>query len=118
MAVTTSVFPNMNTFSHGPEFCVLYRKLRSTCQSQKRETLVNRYHTICSEIEAKPEDYCPRNITTDFGNLFGNLLQCIVLKKRKLMKIASSVLLIKIASKKTEISLKYIKNKMDMYFSL
>ena len=74
MAVTTSVFPNMNTFSHGPEFCVLYRKLRSTCQSQKRETLVNRYHTICSEIEAKPEDYCPRNITTDFGNLFGNLL--------------------------------------------
>ena len=69
MAVTTSVFPNMNTFSHGPEFCVLYRKLRSTCQSQKRATLVNRYHTICSEIEAKPEDYCPRNITNDFGKI-------------------------------------------------
>jgi len=35
----------------------------------KRATLVNRYHTICSEIEAKPEDYCPRNITNDFAEL-------------------------------------------------
>ena len=69
MAVTTSVFPNMNTFSHGPEFCVLYRKLRSTCQSHKRATLVNRYETICSEIESKPEEYCPKNFTRDFGKI-------------------------------------------------
>ena len=69
MAVTTSVFPNMNTFSHGPEFCVLYRKLRSTCQSHKRPVLVERYETICSEIEAKPEEYCPKNFTRDFGKI-------------------------------------------------
>ena len=32
MAVTTSVFPNLNTFTLGPEFCALYRKLLSTCR--------------------------------------------------------------------------------------
>ena len=69
MAVTTSVFPNMNTFSHGPEFCVLYRKLRSTCQSHKNATLVARYPTICSEILYKPEEYCPKNFTRDFGKI-------------------------------------------------
>ncbi len=43
MAVTTSVFPNLNTFSLGPEFCVLYRKLLSTCATYKRVTLAERY---------------------------------------------------------------------------
>ena len=69
MAVTQSIFPNMNTFSHGPEFCVLYRKLRSTCQSHKRDTLVARYTTICSEIESKPKEYCPKNFTRDFAKI-------------------------------------------------
>ncbi len=43
MAVTTSVFPNLNTFSLGPEFCVLHRKLKSTCSTYKRVTLTERY---------------------------------------------------------------------------
>ena len=55
MAVTTSVFPNLNTFSHGPEYCVLFRKLQSTCKSHKRATLMSRYDNICNAIESTPK---------------------------------------------------------------
>ena len=59
MAVTTSVFPNLNTFMHGPEFCVLFRKLVSTCQSHKRATLTKRYPKLCQILEDNPKQFCP-----------------------------------------------------------
>lgn len=58
MAVTTSVFPNLNTFTHGPEFCVLFRKLRSTCKTHKRATLTERYPDLCEAIENNHENIC------------------------------------------------------------
>ncbi len=63
MAVTTSVFPNLNTFSHGPEFCVLFWKLQSTCKTHKRATLTERYPTLCATLESKPDLIC-----SDFVN--------------------------------------------------
>ena len=53
MAVTTSVFPNRNTFAQGDEYCTLFHKLRSTCGTQKRSTLNSRYPNLCQLIEKK-----------------------------------------------------------------
>jgi hypothetical protein len=58
MAVTTSVFPNLNTFTHGPEFCVLFRKLQSTCHTSKSATLSERYPKLCKSLEANPNKIC------------------------------------------------------------
>ena len=58
MAVTTSVFPNLNTFRHGPEFCELFRKLKSTCSSHKRATLTNRYPKLCETLENDTSTLC------------------------------------------------------------
>ena len=43
MAVTTSVFPNLNTFRLSTELCVLFRKLLSTCATYKQVTINERY---------------------------------------------------------------------------
>ena len=58
MAVTTSAFPNLNTFMHGPEFCVLFRKLKSTCQSHKKAMLTARYPKLCQFIENNQRQFC------------------------------------------------------------
>ena len=61
MAVTTSVFPNLNTFRLGPEFCILFRKLISTCKTHKRATLSERYPDLCQIIELNAKNVCQKN---------------------------------------------------------
>ena len=61
MAVTTSVFPNLNTFRLGPEFCILFRKLISTCKTHKRATLSERYPDLCQIIEVNAKNVCQKN---------------------------------------------------------
>lgn len=61
MAVTTSVFPNLNTFRLGPEFCSLFRKLQSTCNTHKRATLTERYPDLCSSLEINPKQICQKD---------------------------------------------------------
>ncbi len=58
MSVTTSVFPNLNTFANGPEFCVLFWKLLSTCETQKRVTLEDRYPDICRLLQRQKGNLC------------------------------------------------------------
>ncbi|TRY76559.1 hypothetical protein TCAL_05309 [Tigriopus californicus] len=58
MAVTTSVFPNQNTFTLGPEFCILYQKLLSTCRTKKNVTLEERYPNICSLVFRNESRLC------------------------------------------------------------
>lgn len=60
MAVTTSVFPNLNTFRLGPEFCILFHKLESTCRTHKRATLTERYPDLCESLEENPKQICQR----------------------------------------------------------
>ncbi len=64
MAVTTSVFPNLNTFTLGPEFCTLFNKLAVTCKSSKGVTLNERYENLCHLIKQKESvpRYCPENL--------------------------------------------------------
>lgn len=86
MAVTTSVFPNLNTFMLGPEFCILYRKLvgfqpsphlftpiknlcsssfqLSTCETFKKVTLEERYTGICALLQKRRSNVC-KNDSTD-----------------------------------------------------
>ena len=61
MAVTTSVFPNLNTFRLGPELCILFRKLISTCKTHKRATLSERYPDLCQIIEVNAKNVCQKN---------------------------------------------------------
>ena len=58
MAVTSSVFPNLNTFRQGPEFCILFQKLESTCQTHKWATLTERYPELCKSLESNPKKIC------------------------------------------------------------
>ena len=52
-AVTTSTFPNMHTFLRGPEFCLMVRKLKSSCRTSKNVTLEEQYPRLCSLIGEK-----------------------------------------------------------------
>ena len=70
MAVTTSVFPNLNTFRQGPEFCILFRKLESTCQTHKKATLIDRYPALCQELQRNPKKICQKQPETDDEQTF------------------------------------------------
>ena len=61
MSVTTSVFPNLNTFRLGPEFCILFRKLQSTCKTYKRATLSERYPDLCHSLQINANNICQKN---------------------------------------------------------
>ncbi len=54
-AVTTSTFPNMHTFLRGPEFCLMVRKLKSSCQTSKNITLNEQYPGLCPLIYQFPK---------------------------------------------------------------
>ena len=68
MSVTTSVFPNLNTFRLGPEFCILFRKLQSTCQTYKRATLSERYPDLCHSLQINANNICQK-ITRDMNDM-------------------------------------------------
>lgn len=53
-AVTTSTFPNMHTFLGGPEFCLMVRKLGSSCATSKNTTLDEQYPRLCALLKAFP----------------------------------------------------------------
>ncbi|TRY76324.1 hypothetical protein TCAL_15908 [Tigriopus californicus] len=54
-SVTTSTFPNMHTFLRGPEFCLMLRKLKSSCQTSKNITLDEQYPNLCPLIGQFPQ---------------------------------------------------------------
>ena len=81
MAVTTSVFPNLNTFMHGPEFCVLFRKLESTCQSHKRATLTERYPQLCQVLEENPKQLCPYKMAASIADTEINEAELFLLRE-------------------------------------
>ena len=63
--VTSSHYPNANTFRYREEFCILLQRILSKCNSSKRRTLENRYPNICVELsplsKILPSVYCPNN---------------------------------------------------------
>ena len=63
VGVTSSMFPNRETFVKREEFCITLMKLNRTCNSQKRDFLVNKFPTVCDNIQsvfarAAPKDVC------------------------------------------------------------
>jgi hypothetical protein len=52
VSVTSSMFPNRETFVKREEFCITLMKLNRTCNSQKRDFLVNKFPTVCVNIES------------------------------------------------------------------
>ena len=63
--VTTSNYPNRNTFQYREEFCIMLQRILKKCNSSKRETLENRYPNICSQLHplktVNPSHFCPDN---------------------------------------------------------
>jgi hypothetical protein len=51
VSVTSSDFPNRETFVRREEFCLTLLKLRKTCSSPKRAFLVAKLPTVCDNIE-------------------------------------------------------------------
>ena len=51
VGVTSSDFPNRETFVKRDEFCITLRKLNRTCNSEKRAFLIAKFPTVCDNIE-------------------------------------------------------------------
>ena len=63
VGVTSSMFPNRETFVKREEFCITLMKLNRTCNSKKRAFLVDKFPTVCDNIQnvierAKPKEVC------------------------------------------------------------
>ena len=51
VSVTSSDFPNRETFVRREEFCLTLTKLTKTCASEKKEFLVNKFPNVCVNID-------------------------------------------------------------------
>ena len=51
MFITTSSYPNRETFQHQEEFCLITNRLISKCGSEKRGPLERKYPQLCSSLE-------------------------------------------------------------------
>ena len=51
VGVTSSDFPNRETFVRREEFCLALNKLRRTCSSEKRIFLEAKFPTVCGNME-------------------------------------------------------------------
>ena len=63
VGVTSSQFPNRETFVKREEFCITLMKLNRTCNSKKRAFLVDKFPSVCANIQnvidrAKPRKVC------------------------------------------------------------
>ena len=45
--VTSSTYPNKQSFVQSKEFCLVYEKILKSCQTEKRITLEEQYPNIC-----------------------------------------------------------------------
>lgn len=50
VSVTSSDFPNRETFVRREEFCLALQKLNRTCNSEKRTFLIAKFPTVCQNI--------------------------------------------------------------------
>ena len=50
VGVTSSDFPNRETFVKRDEFCLTLRKVNRTCNSEKREFLLAKFPHVCDDI--------------------------------------------------------------------
>ena len=55
VAVTSSDFPNRETFVRREEFCLTLTKLGKTCVSEKRDFLIGKFPTVCDNIDTMVE---------------------------------------------------------------
>ena len=51
VGVTSSDFPNRETFVRREEFCLALKKLMRTCSSEKRIFLEAKFPTVCKNME-------------------------------------------------------------------
>ena len=65
MTVTTSAYPNKNTFRYRNAFCYVIQRLLQKCKGSKRRPLEKSYPNICSTLEPlngmEENDYCINN---------------------------------------------------------
>ena len=49
--VSTSTYPNLNTFIYTKESCIIAQKLVHTCADERRQSLLDWYPDLCNQIE-------------------------------------------------------------------
>ena len=52
MFITTSSYPNRETFQHQEEFCIITDRLISKCSSDKRRPLEKKYPRLCPALQS------------------------------------------------------------------
>ncbi len=56
--VTSSAYPNQQSFHLGQDFCLILNKLRTSCGNEKRYTLGLEYPRLCHAIESAANQSC------------------------------------------------------------
>ncbi len=56
--VTSSAYPNQQSFHLGEDFCLILKKLRLSCSNEKRYTLDLQYPELCVGIESTMNESC------------------------------------------------------------
>ena len=51
MFITTSSYPNRETFQHQEEFCIVTKRLLNKCNSHKRPALDRKYPELCVSLQ-------------------------------------------------------------------
>ena len=63
--VTTSTYPNKNTFHYRDEFCLILSRILNKCKGIKKISLNERYPNMCEDLEPlqdiDPDLYCNEN---------------------------------------------------------
>ena len=63
--VTTSSYPNRNTFRYRDEFCIILKRILIKCNGIKKVSLEERYPSMCEELkplqDKDPSIYCNEN---------------------------------------------------------
>ncbi len=69
--VTSSAYPNKQSFHLGDDFCLILGKLRISCANEKRLTLDLEYPTLCQAIDVSQSLSCDqiRGMNTSFHDL-------------------------------------------------
>nr|XP_040563668.1 uncharacterized protein LOC121113868 [Lepeophtheirus salmonis] len=114
LAVTTSVFPNQNTFassSSNGEFCAVLKKIRSTCRTDKKVTLSERYPGICKLVTKYGAALCHNEMDEYYH---GTLGEYGYREKNSLMKNKTQIVYFIIVLIRNKISL-YIYILIEMY---
>ena len=80
VSVTTSRLPNRETFLEWPNFCLVVRKLRGTCEGWKLPDLDSRYPQMCQILLEWPKEMSGKDLCHKIQSMENSTMHQILTK--------------------------------------